>query len=58
MLTYGVVLLHDNARQHVAARNRALLEHFTWALFDHSPYNPDISPRDYHLHGSSTIMGS
>jgi hypothetical protein len=37
MLTYGVVLLHDNARSHSAARTRALLEHFNWELFDHPP---------------------
>jgi hypothetical protein len=28
MLTSGVVLLHDNARLHTAARTRRLLEHF------------------------------
>jgi hypothetical protein len=28
MLTYGVVLLHDNVRPHTAARIWALLEHF------------------------------
>jgi hypothetical protein len=51
MLAYGVVLvhLHDNARPHKAARTRALLEHFTWELFDHPPYSPDLAPRDYHL---------
>jgi hypothetical protein len=27
----------------------ALLEHFDWELFDHSPYSPDIAPNDYHL---------
>jgi hypothetical protein len=35
MLTSGVVLLHDNERQHTAAGTRALLEHFNWELFDH-----------------------
>jgi hypothetical protein len=30
MLTYGAVLLHDNARSCTAARTRALLEHFNW----------------------------
>jgi transposase len=51
MLTYdvGVVLLHDNARPHTAARTRALLEHFNWELFDHPPYSPDFAPSDYHL---------
>jgi transposase len=42
MLTYGVVLLHDNSRPHTAARTSALLEHFNWELFDHPPYSPDL----------------
>jgi transposase len=49
MLTYGVVLLHDNARPNKAARTRALLEHFNWELSDHPPYSPDFAPNDYHL---------
>jgi hypothetical protein len=24
------------------------LEHFNWELFDHSPYNPDLTPSDHH----------
>jgi hypothetical protein len=32
-----VVLLHDNARKHTAARTRTLLEHFNWELFDDPP---------------------
>jgi hypothetical protein len=44
MLMSGVVLLHDNARQHTAVRTRALLEHFSWELFD----SPDIALTDYH----------
>jgi transposase len=43
------MLLHDNARPHTAARIRALLEHFNWELFDHPPYNPDLTLRDYFL---------
>jgi hypothetical protein len=34
MLTYGIVLLHDNAHHHTTARTRALLKHFNWELFD------------------------
>jgi transposase len=49
MLTYGLVLLHGNARPHTAARTRALLEHLNWELFDHPPYSPDFAPSDYHL---------
>jgi hypothetical protein len=43
MLTSGVVLLHDNA-----AHTQALLEHFSWELFDHPPYSPDLTLCNYH----------
>jgi transposase len=51
MLTYGVVLLHDNAHPHTstAARTRELLELFNWELFDDPPYSPDFTLSDYHL---------
>jgi hypothetical protein len=49
MLTSGVVLLHDNACLHTAARTQALLEQFSWELFDHPPYSPDFALRDYCL---------
>jgi hypothetical protein len=49
ILTYGVVLLHDHTRSHTAARNRTLLGHFNWELFDHTLYSPDLAPSDYHL---------
>jgi histone-lysine N-methyltransferase SETMAR len=49
MLTSGVVLLPDSALPHTAARTRALLEYFSWELFDHSPYSHDLAPSDYHL---------
>jgi hypothetical protein len=26
-----------------------LLKHFDWELFDHPPYNPDPTQRDFHL---------
>jgi transposase len=43
------VLLHDNARPHIAACTQAQLEHFNWELFDHPPYSPDLAPSDCHL---------
>jgi histone-lysine N-methyltransferase SETMAR len=49
MLTYGVVLLHDDECPHTAARTRALLEHFNWELSDHPSYSTDLAPSDYHL---------
>jgi hypothetical protein len=47
MLTSGVVLLHDNARPHTAARTRAQLKHFNWELFDHPPYSSERLPPVY-----------
>jgi hypothetical protein len=41
MLTYGVVLLHDNARPHKVARTQARLEYFNWETFDHPPHGPN-----------------
>jgi hypothetical protein len=49
MLTSGVVLLHDCALPHAAARTRAPLRHFNWELFDHFPCSPDLSPSGNHL---------
>jgi histone-lysine N-methyltransferase SETMAR len=49
MLTSGVVLLHDNVHPHTAACIRALLELFSWELFGHPPYSPDLALSDYHL---------
>ena len=42
-------LLHDNARPHIAAGTRALLEEFKCEKFQHSLYSPDLTPSDYHL---------
>ncbi|KAJ4427362.1 hypothetical protein ANN_24982 [Periplaneta americana] len=49
MLSRGVVLLHDNARLHIAASTRELLDQFGWEIFDHPPYSPDLAPSDFHL---------
>jgi transposase len=49
MLTSGVVILHDNAPLHTAARTGILLEHFNWELFDHPPYSPHLVENDYDL---------
>jgi hypothetical protein len=49
MLTYGVVLLHEDSRPPTASRTRALLGHLNWELFDYPPYSPELAPNDYHL---------
>jgi hypothetical protein len=49
MLTSNVVLLYDNERPHRTACNQALLEHFSWELFDCPPKSLDLAQSDYRL---------
>jgi hypothetical protein len=49
MLTSGVVLLHENAHPHTAARTLALQERINWEMFDYQPYSLGLAPSDYHL---------
>ncbi|KAG5318734.1 MOS1T transposase, partial [Pseudoatta argentina] len=44
-----VILLHDNARPHVAKPVKTYLETFKWEVLPHPPYSPDIAPSDFHL---------
>jgi len=44
-----IILLHDNARPHVAAPVETYLETLKWEVLPHPPYSPDIALSDYHL---------
>ncbi|KAG5307599.1 MOS1T transposase, partial [Pseudoatta argentina] len=44
-----VILLHDNARPHVAKPVKTYLETLKWEVLPHPLYSPDIAPSDYHL---------
>lgn len=44
-----IILLHDNARPHVAAPVKKYLETLDWEVLHHPPYSPDIAPSDYYL---------
>ncbi|KDR22070.1 hypothetical protein L798_02924, partial [Zootermopsis nevadensis] len=39
----------DNARPHTARRTASLLQEFSWEVFNHPPYSPDLAPSDFHL---------
>lgn len=49
-----VILLHDNARPHVAKPVKTYLETLKWEVLPHPPYSPDIAPSDYYLFRSMT----
>jgi histone-lysine N-methyltransferase SETMAR len=42
----GVVLLHGNAKPHVAKVTRETTIRLGWETLVHSPYSPDIAPSD------------
>lgn len=44
-----VLVLHDNARPHVARLTQETLARFDWEHLAHAPYSPDMAPSDYHL---------
>jgi histone-lysine N-methyltransferase SETMAR len=49
MLSAGIVFLHDNARPDTAQRTASPLQEFSWEVFNHPPYSPDLAPSDFHL---------
>lgn len=44
-----VILLHDNARPHIAVPVKNYLKTLKWDVLPHPPYSPDIAPSDYYL---------
>ncbi|KAG5317907.1 MOS1T transposase, partial [Pseudoatta argentina] len=44
-----VILLHDNARPHVAKPVKTYLETLKWEVLPNPLYSPDIAPSDFHL---------
>ncbi|GBM12764.1 hypothetical protein AVEN_247551-1 [Araneus ventricosus] len=49
ILISGVVLIHGNARSHIAVVTQLLLDQFKCGVSDHSEYSPDLATSDFHL---------
>ena len=45
----NVLLLHDNARPHVAKETKEVLKQLNMEVLTHAPYSPDIATSDYYL---------
>ena len=48
----NAIILHDNARPHVANKTVNKLKKFHWEFLEHPPYSPDLVPSDFHLFSS------
>jgi hypothetical protein len=49
LLPFVVLLLHANARPHIARTTAHLLNAWHWQILPHPPFSPDLAPTDFHL---------
>jgi hypothetical protein len=49
LLESGALILHDNARPHIAQFVEDVMADYKWEVLPHPAYSPDMSPPDYDL---------
>ena len=49
LLVAGPLILHDNARLHIADVINKNFRDYGWEVSPHAPYSPDMSPPDFDL---------
>jgi hypothetical protein len=54
LLSKRVMLLHNNARPHMAAHTVDSLRALKFEVLKYPPYSPDLAPLDFHMFGSMT----
>ena len=47
LFVVGPLILHDNARSHIADVITKKLSDYGWEVLPHAPYSPDKSPPDF-----------
>ena len=51
LLSMKVLMLHDNARPHMASHTVETSNHLGFEVLEHPAYSPDLTPSDYYLFG-------
>jgi hypothetical protein len=46
---HGVILPHDNGRQHTANMTKAAIPEPDWKILPHPSHSPELAPSDYNL---------
>jgi hypothetical protein len=54
-LSKKIILLHDNARPHMANLTRVTLATMEWEVTIHPPYTPDSAPSDFNFFGQMKV---